>query len=399
MTRAYAVAAVILLSMASPGPAWSQPLAREITIDALVAEALQNHPELEGLRLEVDATGARVQQAGLRPNPMVDLGGQKALGPDNNVSVGVTLPLDLNGRREERVGVAERERDVRRAQLAERERRLRAEIRMKAGDVLAARRNLATTNELLAINRRALDVVRDRVRAGSAPAIDETLQLVELNRLDATHAIVASRVEILTLQLKTVAGLPADTPLVLRDELAPAPVTTTSADLAVGQASEERPDLRVARAEVAAGKARVRKEQAEARWDASVNVGYQRMDTGFDLMGQTASGSLRPIQDVFHYFGAGVSIVLPVRNRNQGNIAAAEAETRAAERRQRLVELTVRQEVVAAFAQQAAARRSPSRRRRRAPPSSTRAASAAWRAATSTWCASRTSSAAGRCWT
>lgn len=36
---------------------------------------------------------------------MLDLNGRKALGPDNNLMVGVTLPLDLNCRQEGRVGV------------------------------------------------------------------------------------------------------------------------------------------------------------------------------------------------------------------------------------------------------------------------------------------------------
>lgn len=40
---------------------------------------------------------------------MLDLSGQKALGPDNNIMVSVTVPLDLNGRKAGRVGVAERE--------------------------------------------------------------------------------------------------------------------------------------------------------------------------------------------------------------------------------------------------------------------------------------------------
>ena len=48
--------------------------------------------------------------------------------------------------------------------------------------------------------------------------------------------------------------------------------------------------------------ARVRKEEAEGRWDARVNVGYQRQDFGFDLRGLTESGATRPIHDVFHYF-------------------------------------------------------------------------------------------------
>jgi cobalt-zinc-cadmium efflux system outer membrane protein len=125
----------------------------------------------------------------------------------------------------------------------------------------------------------------------------------------------------------------------------------------VQQALANRPDLQAARAEVATAEARVRKEQAEGRWDASVNVGYQRQDTGFGLRGLTDSGATRPIQDVFHYFGGGISIMLPVRNRNEGNVAAARAETAAAERRREFTELMARQEVDAAFAQYEAARR------------------------------------------
>jgi cobalt-zinc-cadmium efflux system outer membrane protein len=87
-------------------------------------------------------------------------------------------------------------------------------------------------------------------------------------------------------------------------------------------------------------------------------VGYQRQDVGFPLNGLTSSGATRPIQDVFHYFGGGVSITLPVRNQNQGNIAAAGATAKAAERRLDGTTLTVRQEVEAAFAQYAAAARS-----------------------------------------
>ena len=105
-------------------------------------------------------------------------------------------------------------------------------------------------------------------------------------------------------------------------------------------------------------RAMIRKEQAEGRWDASVNVGYMRQDFGFGLNGLTSSGQTRPIQDVFHYFGGGVTIMLPVRNRNQGNIAAAEASARAAERRLEFAALTVQQEVEAAFAQHEAASRS-----------------------------------------
>jgi cobalt-zinc-cadmium efflux system outer membrane protein len=328
-----------------------------MTIDDVVARALADNPDLLAVRAEVEAAGGRVRQAALRPNPMLELGGQKAISPDSNLSVGLTMPLDLNGRVDGRVGVAQREEEVKRAVVAERERRLAAEVRLKAGELLAARRNVEVTDELLRINRDGLRLVGDRVREGASPQLEENLLLVEVNRLDASRQMLASRETVLTLQLKALAGMEPDAPLALRGELGGAAPAVDRAE-AIAQAMAGRPDLEMARADAAVARAKVRKEEAEGRWDASVSVGYQRQDFGFGgLRGVATNGSLQPIQDVFHYFGAGVSITLPVRNRNQGNVAAAEAETRAAERRQAFTALVIRQEVAAAFTQLEAARR------------------------------------------
>lgn len=342
--------------LAATAVAQAQPSA-EITVDELVARALTDSPDLRAARADIEAAAGRLQQAGLRPNPMLELGGQKALSPDNNVGIGLSVPLDLNGRKEGRVGVAERELQMKRAQVRDRERRLAAEVRMKAGELLAAQRNLAVTDDLLGVNRDALRLVQDRVRQGATPALEENLMLVEVNRLDAMRQMLASRVDIASLQLKALAGMGPEAALALRGDLASA-LPPPPADEAARQALTNRPDLDAARADVAMGAAKIRKERAEGRWDASVKVGYQRQDMGFDLNGITNTGGTRPIQDVFHYFGAGVSILLPVRNRNQGNVAAAAAEAQAAERRLQFAELTVRQEVAAALAQHEAARRS-----------------------------------------
>src|SRR5213592_4694594 len=109
---------------------FAQP-ATEITVDELVARALADNPDLKAVRADVDAAVGRVRQAGLGPNPMLELGGQKALSPDNNLTAMLTFPLDLNGRKEGRVAVAERELAMKRAQVGDRERRLRGEVRMK----------------------------------------------------------------------------------------------------------------------------------------------------------------------------------------------------------------------------------------------------------------------------
>ena len=191
-----------------------------MSVDEVVARALADNPELRAARAEVDAAGGRLRQAGLRPNPMLELGGQKAISPDSNLSIGVTLPLDLNGRVDGRVGVATREVEMKRALVAERERRLVADVRLKAGELLAARRNVEVTDELLLINREGLRLVGDRVREGAAPALDESLLLVEVNRLEAGRQMLESRVTVLALQLKALAGMEPDAPLTLRGELA-----------------------------------------------------------------------------------------------------------------------------------------------------------------------------------
>src|SRR5213594_3817817 len=354
MRRRNALAAANVAVLASvmfavfPASAQGPSSQAEMTVDELVARALADNPELRAARREIDAAVGRLRQAGLRPNPMLELGGQKALSPDNNLTAMLTFPLDLNGRKEGRVAVAERELAMKRAQVGDRERRLRGEVRMKAGEVLAAQRNLRVTDGLLQVNRQALGIVQERVKQGAAPALEENLALVEVNRLDASQKLLASRVEVATLQLKALAGMTPDAPLSLRGDLS-ATVATADRGEAVARALAGRADLEAARADAAASRARILKEQAEGRWDASVNLGYMRQDFGFDLMGSTAQGQTRPIQDVFHYFGGGVSIMLPVRNRNQGNIAAA--------RRVEFAMLTVRQEVEAAFVQYEAARR------------------------------------------
>jgi cobalt-zinc-cadmium efflux system outer membrane protein len=180
--------------------------------------------------------------------------------------------------------------------------------------------------------------------------------LVEVNRLDATREVLEGQVEVLRLQLSTLLGLEPDASLSVRGELHVAPATL-SRDEGLRQALTTRPDLLAARAEVEMAGAKVRKEEAEGRWDASVNVGYMRQDFGYGLSGLTERGELRPITDVFHYVGGGVTVTLPVRNRNQGNIAAALAEAQAGRHRLDAATLMVRQDVAAAFTQQEAAER------------------------------------------
>jgi len=115
----------------------------------------------------------------------------------------------------------------------------------------------------------------------------------------------------------------------VRGELTTSPPTLERAE-AVQEALASRPDLAAARADVAVARAMIRKEQAEGDGTpASTSVTCGRSSVSGST-GLTNSGQTRPIQDTFHYFGGGVTIMLPGSIRNQGNIAAAEAAARAA---------------------------------------------------------------------
>lgn len=352
--RQHAVVLALLwgaAALAPPGLEAQAPASGPLTVDELVVRGLADNPDLRAARTEVEAAKGRQRQAGFRPNPTLDLSGtQNVAGPDNMQMIGVSLPLDLGGRKDARVSVAERELTVKQAQVGDRERRLAADIRMKAGEVLAAARNLKITDDLIAANQETQKLIARRVAEGAAPALDEQLVLVEITRLEAQRAGQGGRLESLRLQLLPLVGLIPSAPVEVAGSVEEAIGVPERAD-AVARAVEERPDLRMARLEESLAGARVEKERAEGRYDASLFAQYQRQDTGFDLMGMDAAGRFKPIQDVFHMVTFGVSIVLPVRQQNQGNIAAARADLEGAQRRREATDLVVRQEVASAYAQ------------------------------------------------
>jgi cobalt-zinc-cadmium efflux system outer membrane protein len=356
--RATAVALLWGLGVLGPPPVGAQGSpGGQLTVDALVSQGLAENPELRGARSEIEAARGRLVQAGFRPNPMLDLSASRNVtGPDNVQMIGLTWPLDLGGRKDARVTVAEREVAAKQAEVADRERRLAAEIRMKAGDVLAAARNLAITDDLIAATRLMRDVVSRRVAEGAAPALDEQILVVEITRLEAQRAGQGGRLESLRLGLLPLVGLAPPAPLEVGGSI-DGSIAVPGRGTAEMRALAERADLRLARLEQRLAEARVDRERVEGRYDASLFGQYQRQDTGFDLMGTDAAGRSRPIQDVFHMLTFGVSITLPVRHQNQGNVAVARAELDGARRRREAADLVVRQEVASAYTQLDAAER------------------------------------------
>jgi len=325
--------------------------ARGTTADELAAYALENNAELAALRNEVEAAEALVKQARLRPNPMLEASGARQIGgADNNLMVAGSLPLELGGRRAARVRVAETELEVRKQILADRERLLAAETRSKFGETFASALKLKFTEEIIGVATNNYQLVAATVEEGRRPPLEQNVETVELNRLRAMRETGEGAVEIAMFELRNLIGMPPEEPLVLRGDFENLLETIPPRTEAAEQALRTRPDLQGARLTEILAAARIEQARAGGGLDASLTAGYQRMNSSFPVNGIDDAGNLRPVQDIFNFYTFGITLELPVRNRNQGAVEAAAFDQTAARRRREFGELTIRREVAVAFA-------------------------------------------------
>jgi outer membrane protein, heavy metal efflux system len=330
-----------------------------MTADQAVTYALEHNSEVEAVRQEAEAARAMVKQARLRPNPMLDLGGSRMVnGPDNTFMVAGSLPLELGGRREARVLVAEREVEIREQMVADRERMLAAEVRDKFGEVLAEALKLDFMEELLLTTRQGYKLVVARVVEGRTAPLEQNIVLVEVNRLRSMREMSEGRVEVPLLELRNMLGMKPEEPLRLKGDFEDLLDPLIPIAEATVQALAERPDLLAVRATEGLAEAQIEDARAAGRWDASVNAGYQRMRSGFPVSGINNVGELAPVDAVFNFVTFGVTINLPVRNKNQGAIEAAITTAEAVKLRREFAELTVKREVATSYARYQRAARS-----------------------------------------
>jgi cobalt-zinc-cadmium efflux system outer membrane protein len=323
------------------------------SVDDLVKAALANNLEVIAMRKEAEAGEALIRQARLRANPSLEVSGTRQIGGmgDNSVMVQGALPLELGGRRAARINVAEKELEIRRQALAELERQLAADVRAKFGEALAAIFKLKFTEDILVTAEQNVQLVSARVTEGRTPPLEESQEFVELNRIRAVRERSEGAVEIRLFELRNLVGMAPEEHLVLKGDLNTLSRTLPPQIGAEQTALRLRPDLLGAIAVEKLAGARTRQARSEGRIDADVMIGYQRMQSGFPLLGvDEMSGALLPIEQRMNFFTFGVRLNLPVRNRNQGLVAASLLEEQAARNRREFGELTIRREIAVAYA-------------------------------------------------
>jgi len=320
-------------------------LQRGVTEEELVTRALASNPTLLAQRQEIAMAKGNVTQARLRQNPSLTLGGLKEVnGGDNAINVSGSLPLELFGRRARRTEVAENKQEATQQGVADQERLLAGEVRMRFGQVLASIRNLMFVEQLLQINRDFLRLMEDRVREGAVPSLDADETRVEANRIETLRIDYQAKAQVALLALKETVGVDPQEVIRLKGVLELAPQDYDQNQL-LQLAMDHRPDLALQRVNKALAKAELRSDQATGKPDASVFGGYERPDSGFSQRAFDAAGNLSPIRQTFNHVVFGLNINLPVFNRNQGGVAADTAAIQAAQSKIASVNLSLRHEV------------------------------------------------------
>src|SRR5690606_5725158 len=150
-------------------------------------------------RLEVEKARARLRQAGVRPNPILEVeqstGSLVGSSGERELSVGVSVPLDVYGQRQRRIVLAQAEITLREAEVTARQRELASQIFVNYAEALAALKELAVLEELLGLDTEAVLFVQIRVNEGESAPLELNLLQTEVERLRARRHLVEGKLQ------------------------------------------------------------------------------------------------------------------------------------------------------------------------------------------------------------
>jgi cobalt-zinc-cadmium efflux system outer membrane protein len=283
----------------------AQPRAPALGLPQAVELAQQHNSTLRVLAQEVAALDARTVQARATPNPTLDYlrEGQQEQGGASSVQL--AIPLELGGKRGARMAVAEAELAVAAAELAAGRMRVQAEALAAFHDVYLAEQRLALAEQASASARRSTSNTAARVGAGKISPVEETRSRlaeasVQLEAIQAGRELADARIKLAFLIGSDAASLPR-----LAAPALALPVAPSAAHIAERVAAA--PLAQRANAELAWRGAAARLERSKRYPDLTLVVGKKREGVGRDH------------QTVF-----GLSVPLPVFDRNQGALLEAE---------------------------------------------------------------------------
>jgi cobalt-zinc-cadmium efflux system outer membrane protein len=281
-----------------------QEPAEPLTMAAAIRLALESNPTIAAARREIEATEAQVLQGSLRPNPGFSVATENASRVSRSASAQVELPIERGDKRAARVDAAQRGRDVAVSDLSGRQLKVRAAVMAAFFDVLAAQELLALAQDSAALARRATDIAAKRVAAGKVSPVEETKARVAEAGVRVSLTQAQSELRNARRRLASWWGNPSPR---FSEALGDVDRMPSLPDPdAIEQRLSTSPLLERARLELERRKSLVNVEQSKTVQDFTVSVGVQRRE-----------------ESQREQMMVGISVPIPLYNRNQGNLLEA----------------------------------------------------------------------------
>ena len=325
-------ASVVLLLIGGGVSAQTPP---PLTLDAAIAQAMTANPTIAAARLRhaVDLAGIGVARE--RPNPEFTFEAEKET-PKQSFTL--TQPLEIGGKRQRRVDLAQATVSVGDAELERTIADVRSQVRRAYFDLASAGQRRAIAEDLRAIATRTRDAARARFQAGDVSEFDAVRGESILAAAEDDVTAARGDEEAARATLNALLGQPTTTPITTADDLTSAPMPTL--EDALTQASTKNAELAVFDKRISEQTAR--RELAHA---------LQRPDLG-------AGGAFTydSLPDFKYGWRLSFNITLPILTQHRAGVQVEDAELARlkAERAARAAEIGG--EVASALAHAAAAR-------------------------------------------
>jgi len=313
-----------------------------IALDELVATAVARNPRLAKAAFTVDAAYGRYIQAGLYPNPVFAFTADELsdrTGPGGILTPQFSQEIVRGGKLKLSQAVAAKEVDQASLNLLAERYDLIGAVRATFYEAFALQERALVLRELVRLNEAITARMETAKAAGQAAEIDVLQLELERERVRAELKALEQELPAALNRLAAVVGasqLPDNIELQAPLDLN---ALTYKGDATRATVLAVHPEVRAARVATERASFALRRAQAEPTPNVTVSAGYTRQN-----------------QNRSNDWMIGVSMPLPVWNKNQGNIRAANAEMFAAQQDVGRVENVLSERVAVAFRTYSAAR-------------------------------------------
>lgn len=306
-----------------------------LTLPAALGLALQVHPDLRLAEANLAVARGDSLFAGVAAfNPDVQLqiarGGETlASGTDGALDLTVSQELELWGKRDARQSVATARSRTAAAEWSAKRQEIESDIRGRFERALFLQDRVETLGELADLDRRVVLATQARVRDGSTTPLTGRMTEFDLLRVEAQGRRAHSdhRQALVTLGLAIGYELPDS--IRLSGELH-ADSLEAPEDSVVALAFRVRVEGEVLRHRIGERRAELHLAEREARPNITLEAGLARERTSFagtDFTGDpTVVGGITGARDTDNLWTLGVSVPLPLWQKNQAGRARASAE-------------------------------------------------------------------------